>query len=233
MRISKSGEQELETNNSQRRRWKCSVLLGLFALTIPFTQAFDNEMAIMTNHENTVTLKPSDLLTMRGQLEQQWASDYVKEQPPEAAELDFLIGDWSMTRSVYDLEGAITSESEGQMTAQKLLGGRIIQEIYVSVMSDGRVFRGGVGLHSYIPSTKRWVTASLDASVGANSAEHFILNDEIVYESSFEIQGAAVHLRGRWYNIGKNSFTWEGSGSVDGETWFKTYESRFVRKESE
>jgi len=176
------------------------------------------------------TFKPSDLLLMRSQLEEQWANDYLGEQPPEANQLDFIVGSWDMTRRAFDLEGNVTAESEGEMHAQKLLEDRIIQEIYYSYLPDGRRFRGGIGLHSYIPSTKQWVTASLDAAVGANSAVHIKNGDEFVYESSFEIQGVPIRLRGRWYSINEDSYFWEGSGSLDGETWLKTYEVHMVRK---
>jgi len=129
------------------------------------------------------TLEPSDLLRMRAQLEEQWASDYLRAPPPQASQMDFLVGSWEMVRQAYDLDGNVTAESAGEMTAQKLVDERIIQEIYYSYLPDGRRFRGGIGLHSYIPSTKQWVTASLDAVVGANSTVHSQDGNEFVYES--------------------------------------------------
>jgi len=34
----------------------------------------------------------------------------------------------------------------------------------------------------------------------------------------------------RWYAIKENSYSWAGSGSVDGNTWFKTYDVQMMRK---
>ncbi len=180
----------------------------------------------MSRNHPDQAVDASRLLALREQLEARWARDYL-HGPDPAAPFDFLSGHWQMTRRAFDLQGNVTAESAGRLHAGYLLDGRVLQEEYHSYLPDGRIFRGGVGLHTYIPDNPgsgRWLTASVDAAIGVNTATVLPDGNTFYYENTFEIQGATVHLRGRWFDIQTDAVSWVGAGSIDGSTWFKTYE---------
>jgi hypothetical protein len=61
-------------------------------------------------------------------LEQQWSNEYLNGPPSDDSLYDFLLGDWETTRRMYDENEAVIKRSTGEMHAQYVLEGRVIQE---------------------------------------------------------------------------------------------------------
>jgi hypothetical protein len=151
---------------------------------------------------------------------------YLRGQPPEGRQFDFLIGDWDVAATRYKEDGSPLFQYKASWNATSLNDGRMIVDDFKAYAPTGQAVSSYVTLRTYSEATQRWEMAGLSALQPAASAEWFgewkdgeMLLDAIGKDPA----GHMVRTKIRFFDIAKDAFSWESKLSRDeGRTWVKT-----------
>ena len=151
---------------------------------------------------------------------------YLKGQSPEGQQFGFLIGDWDVAATRYKEDGSVLFKYEASWNAKYLNEGRMIVDDFKAFTPTGQAVSSYVTLRTYSETTHRWEMAGLSALKPAASAQWYgeLKNGEMLLDASGkDPAGSMVKTKIRFFNIAKNSFSWESKISRDdGKTWIKT-----------
>jgi hypothetical protein len=151
---------------------------------------------------------------------------YLKGPSPEGQQFDFLIGDWDVAATRYKEDGSPLIQYKATWNAKYLNEGRMIVDDFKAYAPTGQAVSSYVTLRTYSEATRRWEMAGLSALQPAASAEWYgeLKDGEMVLDASGkDLAGNTVKTKIRFFNIAKNSFSWESKVSRDeGKTWIKT-----------
>jgi len=151
---------------------------------------------------------------------------YLKGPSPEGQQFDFLIGDWDVAATRYKEDGSPLFQYKAGWNAKYLNEGRMIVDDFKAYAPTGQAMSSYVTLRTYSEATHRWEMAGLSALQPAASAEWYgELKDGamLLDASGKDPAGNLVKTKIRFFNIAKNSFSWESKVSRDeGKTWTKT-----------
>ncbi len=151
---------------------------------------------------------------------------YLKGVPAEGKQFDFLIGDWDVAATRYKEDGSLLFHYKAGWNAKYLNEGRMIVDDFKAYSPTGQAVSSYVTLRTYSEATHRWEMAGLSALQPAASAEWYgkLKDGEMLLDASGkDPAGNMVKTKIRFFNIAKNSFSWESKVSRDeGETWVKT-----------
>lgn len=134
-------------------------------------------------------------------------------EPPEY--FDFWLGEWNLT-----WENADGSAGKGTNRIERVLGGRVIQENF---SAEGGPMDGYVGRSwsVYSPRTGEWKQTWVDNQGGYLDFTGKIDGDRRIFQrSAVDPQGNEIMQRMVFYNITRDSLTWDWERSNDGgQTW--------------
>jgi hypothetical protein len=151
---------------------------------------------------------------------------YLKGALPEGQQFDFLIGDWDVAAIRYKEDGSSLFQYKASWNAKYLNDGRMIIDDFKAYAPTGQAVSSYVTLRTYSEATHRWEMAGLSALQPAGSAEWYgeLKDGEMLLDASGkDPAGNIVKTKIRFFNIAKNSFSWESKVSRDeGKTWIKT-----------
>lgn len=151
---------------------------------------------------------------------------YLKGALSEGQQFDFLIGDWDVAATRYKEDGSSLFQYKASWNAKYLNEGRMIVDDFKAYAPTGQAVSSYVTLRTYSEATHRWEMAGLSALQPAANAEwHGELKDgEMLLDASGkDAAGNMVRTKIRFFDIAKNSFSWESKVSRDeGKTWAKT-----------
>ena len=151
---------------------------------------------------------------------------YLKGASPEGQQFDFLIGDWEVTATRYKEDGSPLFQYKAGWNAKYLNEGRMIVDDFKAYAPTGQAVSSYVTLRTYSEATHRWEMAGLSALQPAASAEWYgeLKDGEMLLDAiGKDPAGNMVKTKIRFFNVEKNSFSWESKVSRDeGETWVKT-----------
>jgi hypothetical protein len=151
---------------------------------------------------------------------------YLKGVAPEGKQFDFLIGDWHVAATRYKEDGSTLFQYKASWNAKYLNEERMVVDDFKAHAPTGQAVSSYVTLRTYSEATRRWEMAGLSALEPASSAQwHGELQDgEMLLDASGkDPAGNMVKTKIRFFNIAKNSFSWESKVSRDeGKTWVKT-----------
>jgi hypothetical protein len=151
---------------------------------------------------------------------------YLKGPLPEGQQFDFLIGDWDVAATRYKEDGSPLFQYKASWNAKYLNDGRMIVDDFKAYAPTGQAVSSYVTLRTYSEATHRWEMAGLSALQPAASAEWYgeLKDGEMLLDASGkDPAGKMVKTKIRFFNIAKNSFSWESKVSRDeSKTWIKT-----------
>lgn len=152
-------------------------------------------------------------------------AQYLKGVSPEGQQFDFLIGDWEVAATRYKEDGSPLFQYRASWNAKYLNEGRMIVDDFKAYAPTGQAVSSYVTLRTYSEATHRWEMAGLSALQPAASAEWYgeLKDGEMLLDASGkDSAGIIVKTKIRFFNIAKNSFSWESKISRDeGKTWVK------------
>lgn len=161
------------------------------------------------------------------------ARRYLAEPPPESKQFDFLIGNWLADVARYKPDGSMALKYKATWTAMRLNGGRMIMDDYKALGPGGQPVTSFVTLRTYSEATNRWELAGLQAQQPTGLTDwHGAFKDGEMHLQSTAVTptGATVMTKVRYYNIEKDSFSWQTTTSLDkGATWVKTSDAKAMR----
>jgi hypothetical protein len=156
----------------------------------------------------------------------QEVAEYLRGPSGINRQFDFLLGTWSVSASRYGPDGSQVGSYLAKWIAQVLDGGRMVMDDFRALSPDGKEVSSYVTLRTYSERTARWEMAGLAALQPAVQATWYGVwrDGEMHLDAAGQgPNGQPVRTRIRFYAIGKRSFQWESSSSVDdGKTWFIT-----------
>ena len=151
---------------------------------------------------------------------------YLKGPPSESRQFAFLIGDWEVAATRYKEDGSPLFQYKASWNAKYLNDGRMIVDDFKAYAPTGEAVSSYVTLRTYSEASHRWEMAGLSALQPAASAEWYgeLKDGEMLLSASGkDPAGNLVKTKIRFFDIAKNSFSWESKVSRDeGKTWVKT-----------
>ena len=151
---------------------------------------------------------------------------YLKGQSLEGQQFDFLIGNWDVAATRYKEDGFPLFQYKASWNAKYLNEGRMIVDDFKAYAPTGQAVSSYVTLRTYSEATHRWEMAGLSALQPAASAEWYgeLKDGEMLLDAiGKDPAGNMVKTKIRFFNVEKNSFSWESKVSRDeGKTWVKT-----------
>jgi len=146
---------------------------------------------------------------------------YAIAQSPENA-FDFWVGNWAITYTNYQ-----GNKVEANNSITKILDGTVLEENF----NDPGTGLKGKSLSVYNPRTRTWHQAWADNQgsyydfVGEIDGKNRIFRTKMV-----EKDGKQIIQRMRFYDITKNSLTWDWESSIDnGKTWTLAWRLNYTR----
>jgi hypothetical protein len=150
---------------------------------------------------------------------------YLKGAPPESRQFDFLIGDWDVAATKYKEDGSSLFQYKASWSAKYLNEGRMVMDDFKAYSPTGQEISSYVTLRTYSETTRRWEMAGLSALQPNANAEWFgeWKDGEMLLDAvGMNPEGVTIKNKIRFFNIEKNSFTWESRMSDNsGKTWAK------------
>ena len=156
-------------------------------------------------------------LTSNGQRTPEQIEASVKEHK---GDFDYLLGDWEFTA-----ESKQWGKHGGYWSAVKLADGQVLDEYRVTG-DNGETFYVTTSLRNYNKFADRWELTGADAGSGMQDfGTGRRVGSEMHIEQKFGVaSGEAAIMRIRYYNIGKDRFSWAADRSTDGgKTWVKNH----------
>lgn len=139
---------------------------------------------------------------------------------------DFWVGTWELT-----WQGPDGSTETGTNKIEKILDGTVILENFSAQTGRLKGF-DGKSFSVYQKSTETWKQTWVDNSGGYIALTgKFEGNKRIFITEATDQNGEPIIKRMVFYDISKNSFTWDWQSSSDkGETWETTWSIQYKRK---
>jgi hypothetical protein len=152
--------------------------------------------------------------------------DDKKPPPPcssaEARQFDFWLGDWDLSWT--DKDG---SAKNGTNKVAKLFGDCNIKEEF----SDAKGEFKGTSVSTYIPSEKKWKQTWVDNTGSYLDFIGEFKDSKMILSRKAQREGKEFMQRMVFYDIKKNSLTWNWERSDDGgKTWAVVWKISYVRK---
>lgn len=155
-----------------------------------------------------------------------FAQTDLTQLEPEAY-FDFWVGTWDLTWEAPD--GSIET---GTNHIEKILDGNVIQENFSAV--SGR-FKGyeGKSFSVYHEQTGTWRQTWVDSNSGYIDLTGTFEDNKRMFVTKTPASGGGTMLRRMvFYDITKNSFTWDWESSTDnGKTWKLQWRIHYKRRE--
>jgi len=150
---------------------------------------------------------------------------YRRGLPIESNQFDFLLGEWEARTTRYGPDGKEVGATSGTWRAQRLHGGRMILDEFVTRLDDGAEISYMATLRSYSPSTRRWEMTFLVAhqpQLIKTFSGTFVDGEARLEGSGRTLLGLPLRARVRFFDIAATHFQWENSVSLDdGATWHR------------
>ncbi|MCB1043432.1 MAG: hypothetical protein KDC35_10855 [Acidobacteria bacterium] len=142
--------------------------------------------------------------------------------PPEAAQLDWFIGEWDLTSKSLRRDGSYTSHKATSTVYRALDGYALLDEFRAYNDQNQVVFRG-VSFRTYIPETGKWAIKWVMANeAGMTDLTAEYKNGELVMEGKGSDGMGAFLERAVYYNISADHYSFKLDRSYDGgKTWIK------------
>ena len=151
---------------------------------------------------------------------------YLRGAGSENLQFDFLIGDWSVRAVRYKPDGSVLLEYNAKWSARYLNDKRMVMDDFKALSPAGDEISSFVTLRTYAEVTRRWEITGLAALQPAMNGEWFgeWKDGEMHMDASGKGPGGQiVRNQIRFFNIEKQSFSWESSMSFDdGKTWVRS-----------
>lgn len=151
---------------------------------------------------------------------------YINGPTPEAKQFDFLIGDWDVGATRYKEDGVPLLNYKGLWQARHLNDGRMVMDDFKALGPNGQPVSSFVTLRTYSEVTNRWEIVGLQAFQPSLPTEwHGVSKDGEMLLDAFARtpKGEMIQTRIRFFNIARDSFSWESFMSFDqGKTWRRT-----------
>jgi hypothetical protein len=148
---------------------------------------------------------------------------YLRGAPPEGHQFDFLIGDWDVAATRFKEDGAVLFQYKASWSAQSLNQGRMIMDDFKALGPTGQPISSFVTLRTYSEATRRWELQGLAALQPTSAVEwHGVWQDgQMMLDALGQgPDGKPLMTRIRFFQIEKDSFSWESEVSRDaGRTW--------------
>jgi hypothetical protein len=140
---------------------------------------------------------------------------------------DFWVGKWKAT---YDEGNGV--QQYGINTIEKILDGKVIRESFELTGGSNKGFKG-TSISVFEPRSKKWRQAWADNQGGYIDLEGEFVGDKRIFKTQIREQGNRKMMeRMVFYNIEKDSFTWDWEASADGgETWKLSWRILYERME--
>jgi hypothetical protein len=192
----------------------CVIMLMLSASTGAAAPPTKSEEQIVQESKSQAPQVPPEILR------------YLKGATPEGQQFAFLIGDWDVAATRYKEDGSPLFQYKASWNAKYLNDERMIVDDFKAYGPTGQAVSSYVTLRTYSETTRRWEMAGLSALQPAASAQWYgeLKDGEMLLDASGkDPAGNMVKTKIRFFNIAKNSFSWESKVSRDdGKTWVKT-----------
>lgn len=144
---------------------------------------------------------------------------------PEEEYYDFWVGEWAATWDEGD-----GKMGKGTNSITKILDGKVIQENFQILEGQSKGFKG-MSHSVYRSQFKTWKQAWVDNQGGYFDFTGRIDGDKRYFETQvFDRGEKQVQQRMVFYDIQKDSFTWDWESSQDGgETWTLNWRISYTR----
>jgi hypothetical protein len=162
---------------------------------------------------------PTALVPMEGIL------SYLKGVPKQAAQFDFLLGEWDARTTRYRPDGSEIGGYDGTWRARHLHEARMILDEFTARLNDGSEISYMATLRTFSTTTQRWEMTFLIAhqpQLIASFSGVFENGEMLLDGSGRTLTGQPVLARVRFFDITPTSFQWENRASLDeGATWHR------------
>jgi len=130
--------------------------------------------------------------------------------PPEAAQFDFWVGDWTCEGPLYGPQGE--TPTQGKNHIRKILGGRVVQEQF----EGGKTH--GMSVSSYVQG-HGWRQTWVDDQGGYIPLAGSFADGKMTLQT-LALPEAKAYNRMVYENITKDAFDWRWESTADaGKTW--------------
>lgn len=140
---------------------------------------------------------------------------------------DFWVGDWEVSWDEGD-----GKKGGGTNRIERILNGSVIQENFETTSGQNKGFLG-TSITVYNPRAKQWKQAWADSQGGYFDLTGRLDGDKRIFQTAVRKAGdQAIVQRMVFYDIKKDSFTWDWEGSRDGgENWSLLWRINYKRAE--
>lgn len=193
---------------------KCAIILVVLTMLGAVAPAATSEERTMPESQNQPPQVPPEV------------ARFLKGAPPESQQFDFLIGDWDVNATRFKDDGTPLFQYKASWTAIYLNGGRMIMDDFKALAPTGQPISSYVTLRTYSEVTHRWEMTGLQALQPSGSTEWYGVakdGEMLLDVLGKDAAGNSIKTKIRFFDIAKNSFSWESSMSRDdGKSWSKT-----------
>jgi hypothetical protein len=162
---------------------------------------------------------PTALVSIEGIL------SYRQGAPKEAAQFDFLLGEWEARSTRYRPDGSEIGAYSGTWRARHLHDARMILDEFTARLDDGSELSYMATLRTFSTATQRWEMTFLIAHQPQriSTFSGVFENGEMRLDGSGRtLAGQPVLARVRFFAITPTGFEWENRVSLDqGATWYR------------
>ncbi|MEQ8524767.1 hypothetical protein [Gracilimonas sp.] len=155
-----------------------------------------------------------------------YAQTSISDLEPEAY-FDFWVGEWELSWT--DNQG---NAGAGTNLIEKTLDGVVIQENFKATKGRIEGYKG-MSVSVYNPQRESWHQTWVDNQGGYIDLKGLIDGNKRIFQTDERPgpQGGTIINRMVFYDIEKNSFTWDWESSIDGgETWSVNWQIHYNRK---
>lgn len=139
---------------------------------------------------------------------------------------DFWQGTWEASWT--DKDGNV---KKGKNTIVKILNGKVLQENFQSLEGDEDSQFIGKSWSVYNAGTDTWKQTWVDNSGAYLEFIGEIDGEDRIFKRKVKKDGVWYHSRMVFYDIEKDSFTWDWESSNDGKNWNLLWRINYTRNE--
>ena len=152
------------------------------------------------------------------------SQNFAQEKPSNY--FDFWIGSWDVTWTYAD-----GSPGKGTNEITKVLDGSVIQENFVGLEGAYKGFKG-ISISVYNQAQDKWYQTWQDNQGGNINLTGELDGDKRIFRTALdEANGQRIYSRMVFYDIKKDSFTWDWEQTTDGgETWTLNWRINYKRR---
>jgi len=154
-------------------------------------------------------------------------NSYVGQLPEESHQYDFMIGDWDIATTGFDVKGNITGTGKGIWWAEHMHGGRVVYENAVMINDDGTLEANMPAMRTYVPELDSWRSRHMFPLGGSDNYvcenvgkwKQGVMNLD---SDCIRLNGELVdHARIRFFDIDQDNFSYTWESSKDSINWTK------------